>query len=64
MTSGADVSASSLGNAVRFVDVPTSLPLKIGIWGVAIIAIGCIVAVLSVLSLGSDGQSADRMSFL
>lgn len=64
MTSGADVSASSLGNAVRFVDVPISLPLKIGIWGVAVVAIGCIVAVLSVLSLGSDGQSADRMSFL
>ena len=31
MTSGAVVNTSSLGNAVRFVDVPTSLPMKIGV---------------------------------
>ncbi|WP_104100668.1 hypothetical protein [Cryobacterium sp. M96] len=63
MTSGAVVNTSSLGNAVRFVDVPTSLPMKIGIWGLAIIAIGFIAVVLSDLLVGADGQFADRMSF-
>ena len=61
---GAGVSASSLDNAVQFVDVPSSLPKKIGIWGLAMIATAIIAGAIGVLFAGSDGHSADRMSFL
>ena len=62
--SGAVVSASSLDNAVQFAHVPPSLPKKIGIWGLAIIAIVLIAGAISVLFASSDGQSADLMSVL